>query len=122
MRSAVKEEQDMDISVYREDFPIFREEMNGKPLAFLDTGASAQKPQIVIDTMKDLLEHNYANVHRGLYRFSQITTQQYEGVRPKVAEFINAATKDEIVFTRNSTESINLVAQSWGPDVLTERG
>lgn len=118
MQAASKDTQEMDISVYREDFPIFQEEVNGKPLAFLDTAASAQKPQTVIDAMRDLLEHNYANVHRGLYKFSQVTTQQYEAVRPKVAEFINAPSKDEIIFTRNSTESINLVAQSWGRTFL----
>lgn len=110
----------VDISMYRADFPILTEPMNGKALAYLDSGSSAQKPQVVIDAMQDLLRHNYANIHRGLYSFSQVTTQLYEAVRPKAAEFINAASDKEIVFTRNTTEGINLVAQSWGRNFLKE--
>ncbi|MCB1530178.1 MAG: cysteine desulfurase [Rhodospirillales bacterium] len=110
----------MDISIYREDFPILQEKMNGRPLAFLDSAASAQKPRSVMEAMRDLFEHNYANVHRGLYRFSQVTTHQYEAVRSKAADFINAPSGNEIVFTRNSTEGINLVAQSWGRTFLRQ--
>lgn len=106
--------QDNDISTYRADFPILSQEMNGKPLAYLDSASSAQKPQIVLDTIKDLYEGNYANIHRGLYQLSQSTTQMYEAVRGKVAEFIHAPSVEEIVFTRNTTEAINLVAYSWG--------
>lgn len=104
----------IDISTYRQDFPIFESSMNGKPVAYLDSASSAQKPKIVLDTMRDLYENNYANIHRGLYAFSQETTNMFEAVRGKVAEFINAPSSEEIIFTRNTTEAINLVAQSWG--------
>ena len=103
-----------DISTYRDDFPILAKTMNGKPVAYLDSASSAQKPQIVLDTIRDLYESNYANIHRGLYNFSQVTTQLYEAVRPKVGEFINALSAEEVVFTSNTTEAINLVAHSWG--------
>lgn len=88
--------------------------MHGKPLAYLDTAASAQKPQVVIDAMSKVMEGNYANIHRGLYKLSQDLTAQYEDVRKKIAKFINAPSEKNIIFTRNATESINLVAHSWG--------
>lgn len=97
----------------RADFPIFQRRMNKKPLVFLDTAASAQKPQVVIDTYKKIYENCYANVHRGLYQFSAEITTQFEAARGKVARFIGAQ-ENEIVFTRNGTEAINLVAASWG--------
>jgi cysteine desulfurase/selenocysteine lyase len=112
--------EDIDISIYREDFPILSKAMNGKPVAYLDSASSAQKPRAVLDIMRDVYENNYANIHRGLYSFSQATTQMFEAVRPKVAEFINASSADEIIFTRNTTEAINLVAQSWGRTNLKE--
>ena len=102
------------IEYCRDDFPALREMMSGKPLAYLDTASSAQKPQIVIDKMRDVMTHHYANIHRGLYQFSQIMTREYESVRGKAADFINAYSENEIVFTRNATEGINLIAQSWG--------
>lgn len=102
--------QAVDISNYRNDFPILKK----TNIAYLDSASSAQKPQCVIDSYKNLYENNYANIHRGLYKFSQETTQAYEVVRSKVATFINAKTENEIIFTRNTTEAINLVAQSWG--------
>lgn len=105
---------------WRKDFPVLATPMNGKPLAFLDTGASAQKPQIVIDKMNDILTGGYSNIHRGLYRISQDLTSEFEGVRAKIARFIGAKSEKEIVFTRNATESINLVAQSWGRKHLEE--
>ncbi len=105
----------------RADFPILAGSMSGKPVAYLDTGASAQKPQAVIDAMKSVMETHYANIHRGLYEFSQTTTTEYEAVRAKVAGFIGAGSADEVIFTRNTTEAINLVAHSWGRKVL-ERG
>jgi cysteine desulfurase/selenocysteine lyase len=108
------------IEYCRDDFPVLSEKMNGRPLAFLDTASSAQKPRVVIDTMNGVLSHSYANIHRGLYHFSQVTTQEYEAVRGKVADFINAYSEREIVFTRNTTEAINLVAQSWGADNLKD--
>lgn len=102
-----------DGAVARRDFPIFKQKMNDKPLVFLDTAASAQKPQIVLDTLQAALSENYANIHRGLYQFSQKTTSQFESARAKVADYINAF-ENEIIFTRNGTESINLVAAVWG--------
>lgn len=103
-----------DFSSYRNDFPILSKPMNGRPLAYLDSASSAQKPRVVLDAIAQVYENNYANIHRGLYQFSQETTQAYEGVRTKVSRFINASSENEIVFTRNTTEAINLVAQSWG--------
>ncbi len=99
---------------YRDDFPVLATQMNGKPLAFLDTAASAQKPQSVINAMNKVLETGYSNIHRGLYRISQDLTADFEAVRAKIARFIGAKSEKEIVFTRNATESINLVAQTWG--------
>ena len=103
-----------DISTHRDDFPILQTEMNGKPLAFLDTAASAQKPQSVIDAMDQVQKSGYSNIHRGLYRISQALTADFEAVRDKIAVFIGAKSEKEIVFTKNSTESINLAAKSWG--------
>lgn len=103
-----------DIGYCRADFPALSELVNGKPVAFLDTAASAQKPLVVIDKMRETMSHHYANIHRGLYHFSQVTTQEYESVRGRVATFINAKNQNEIVFTRNATEGINLVAECWG--------
>lgn len=103
-----------DISRRRADFPALAREMNGRPLAFLDTAASAQKPQVVIEAMSSVYETGYANIHRGIYRISQDLTAAFEGVRARVAAFIGAESHESIVFTRNATEGINLVAQSWG--------
>jgi cysteine desulfurase/selenocysteine lyase len=96
------------------EFPIFSETMNSKPLAFLDSASSAQKPKVVIEVMTNAMQTHYANIHRGLYAFSQQMTSEFEAVRSKVQNFINAKSEKEIIFTRNSTESINLVAHSWG--------
>jgi cysteine desulfurase/selenocysteine lyase len=97
----------------RDDFPVLHTEMHGQRLAFLDSAASAQKPQAVIDAMNAVMESGYSNIHRGLYEISQNLTAEYETVRSKTAKFIGAK-ENEIVFTRNATEGINLVAQSWG--------
>lgn len=107
-----------DIGYCRADFPVFVELVHGKPLAYLDTASSAQKPFAVIEKMRDAMAFHYANIHRGLYHFSQVTTQEYESVRGKVADFLNAKSLNEIVFVRNTTEAINLVAQSWGAENL----
>lgn len=93
--------------------------MQGKPLAFLDTAASAQKPRAVIDTMTRVAEAEYSNIHRGLYEISQNLTQRFEAVRNRVARFINAPSEC-VIFTRNATEAINLVAQSWGGTYLQD--
>ncbi|PCI56723.1 MAG: cysteine desulfurase [Alphaproteobacteria bacterium] len=105
-------------SPWRSDFPALSKTMNGKPLAFLDSAASAQKPQCVIDAMNDVLTGGYSNIHRGLYEISQNLTQSFEDVRKKIAQFIGAQSEKNIVFTRNATEGINLVAQSWGRSAL----
>lgn len=109
-----------DVAGVRADFPILTRTMRGKPLVFLDSAASAQKPRQVIDAMRDVYEREYANVHRGLYEISEAVTARYEGVRETIRGFINAAHTHEIIFTRNATESINLVAASYGRAFLEE--
>jgi cysteine desulfurase/selenocysteine lyase len=103
-----------DVERVRADFPILAREVYGRPLVFLDSGASAQKPRAVIDGMADFLRHDYANIHRGVYYLSQVSTERYEATRKTVARFLNAGSPDEIVFTGNVTEAINLVAASYG--------
>ena len=107
-----------DLSALRADFPILGETVRGKKLVFLDSAASAQKPTVVIDAMADTMRRQYANVHRGLHWMSERTTDAYEAVRESVAGLLNATSHDEIVFTRNSTEAINLVAFSYGRGVM----
>ncbi|MCA3278314.1 MAG: cysteine desulfurase [Roseomonas sp.] len=107
-----------DVQRIRQDFPILSQPQHGKPLVFLDSGASAQKPRAVIEAMTRCMETAYANVHRGAYRLSELATDAYEAARGAVARFINAPDAREVVFTRNSTEAINLVAHSWGRGVL----
>ena len=109
-----------DVETVRGDFPILSRTMHGKPLAFLDSAASAQKPRAVIDTVRDVYEREYANVHRGLYEISEAVTDRYEGTRETIRDFIGAASTKEIVFTRNATESVNLVAHSFGRNFLEE--
>ncbi len=109
-----------DVDKVRGDFPILSRAMRGKPLVFLDSAASAQKPRQVIDTVRDVYEREYANVHRGLYEISEAVTARYEGVRETIRRYINAAHTHEIIFTRNATESINLVAASYGRTFLAE--
>ena len=102
-----------DVEQVRADFPILSREVNGKPLVYLDNGASAQKPQVVIDTITRAYSHEYSNVHRGLHYLSNLMTDRYEAVRGTVARFLNAPSEQEIVFTSGTTEGINLVAQGW---------
>ncbi len=105
----------LDIAAIRADFPILDQEVHpGKRLVFLDSAASSQKPRQVIEAMRRYYEHDHANVHRGIHVLSERATAAYEGAREKVRAFINARSVREIIFTRNATESINLVAQSWG--------
>ena len=111
--------QGLDPRRIREDFPIFGERARGKPLVYLDSTASAQKPRQVIDAMTSMYEHAYANVHRGIYELSERATQMYEDARRNIARFINARSHREIVFVRNATEAINLVAYAWGLSHLT---
>jgi cysteine desulfurase / selenocysteine lyase len=98
----------------RDDFPALHQNVHGKPLVYLDNAATAQKPRVVIDVLSRFYERDNANVHRGLHALSNRATEAYEGARARVAKFINAADPAEIIFTRGTTESINLVAASWG--------
>lgn len=107
-----------DLARIRADFPILSQSVRGKPLVFLDSAASAQKPRAVIAAMTQAMETQYANVHRGLHWMSERTTEAYESVRDQVAALLNAPAREEIVFTRNTTEAINLVAYSFGRGML----
>ena len=102
-----------DVEAIRADFPILKREVYGKPLVYLDNGASAQKPQVVIDAMRQSLEHEYANVHRGLHYLSNTATQSFEDAREKARVFLNAPSTDEVIFTNGSTDALNLVASSF---------
>ena len=103
-----------DAATIRNDFPILKEEVRGKRLVYLDSAGSAQKPKQVIDAVKHVYEAEYSNVHRGLHYMSEQTSARYEEARLKVARFINAEFEQEIIFTKGTTESINLVANSFG--------
>ena len=102
-----------DVNTIRRDFPILSREVNGKPLVYLDNGASAQKPQVVIDAISRAYSHEYSNVHRGLHYLSNLATDQYESVRGTVARFLNVGNEDHVVFNSGTTEGINLVAYGW---------
>src|SRR5438046_9081757 len=104
----------------REDFPILREEAHGHPLIYFDSAATSQKPRAVIEALRNFYEHENANVHRGLHELSTRATEAYEKARQRVAEYSGAASSDEIIFTRGTTESINLVAQAWGAKFVRE--
>ena len=107
-----------DLSHLRRDFPILRREEEGHPVIFLDSAASAQKPVAVLDAMDRMYRSQYANVHRGAYRLSQEATELYEDARARTANFINAGSPDEIIFTRGTTTALNGLASSWGYDHL----
>lgn len=102
------------MNLYRKDFPILETKVHGKPLVYLDNAATTQKPQVVIDSLVHYYQNLNANIHRGIHYLSEVATGAYEGVREQVRAFINARATCEIIFTRNATESINLVARSWG--------
>ena len=106
-----------DVEAIRADFPILATTVYGRPLVYLDNGASAQKPQVVIDEMVDVMSRRYANVHRGLHYLANAATEAYEGAREIVRGFLNAPSIDEIVFTKSTTEAINLVASSLGQSI-----
>ncbi|MGK7874530.1 MAG: SufS family cysteine desulfurase [Xenococcaceae cyanobacterium] len=103
----------------RPDFPILHQEVHGKPLIYFDNAATSQKPRVVLDTLRHYYEYDNANVHRGAHSLSIRATDAYEGARDKVVQFVNAASREEIIFTRNASEAINLVAYSWGMNNLT---
>jgi cysteine desulfurase/selenocysteine lyase len=109
-----------DVAAIRRDFPILAREVYGKPLVYLDNAASAQKPQQVLDAIMKSYREEYANVHRGLHFLSNAATQAFEDARESVRAFLNAPSKDQIIFTRNATEAINLVSQSFGGMVIGE--
>src|SRR5512132_457843 len=104
----------VDWKAIREDFPILRQQVRGHELIYFDSAATSQKPRAVIEALRNFYEHDNANVHRGLHMLSSRATEAYEKARQRVAEYIGAASADEIIFTRGTTESINLVAQAWG--------
>jgi cysteine desulfurase / selenocysteine lyase len=115
---AVTAEARLDARKLRADFPIFEQLIHGQPLAYLDSAASAQKPRQVLDAMRAFYETSYANIHRGVYDLGERATEAYEGAREKVRDFVNADSAREIVFTRNVTAALNLVAYAWGLDNL----
>ena len=110
---------DFDVAAIRRDFPVLHQNVNGKPLVYLDNAASSQRPKAVIDAVSRYYEHDHANVHRGVHTLSQRATDAYEGARETVRRFINAHSSKEIIFTRGTTESVNLVAQSFLRPALT---
>lgn len=110
--------QKFNVELYRADFPALHQNVHGVPLVFLDNAASAQKPKQVLETLTRLYSNDYANVHRGVHTLSQRATDAFERARETVRRFINAKSSDEVIFTRGATESINLVAYSWGRTFL----
>ena len=118
--SLAKRDGVIDWAALREDFPILQETVNDHPLVYLDNAASSQKPRQVIDAIRHHYEHDNANVHRGIHELSNRATEAYEGARQRVADFINAGSREEIIFTRGTTEGLNLVANSWGLENLRE--
>ncbi|MEM6745495.1 MAG: aminotransferase class V-fold PLP-dependent enzyme, partial [Pseudomonadota bacterium] len=109
-----------DVHALRRDFPILSREVHGKPLVYLDNGASAQKPQAVIDAVSKAYSQEYANVHRGLHFLSNLATEKYEAVRETIQRFLGAEHSDEIVFTTGTTEALNLVAYGWAEPRIEE--
>lgn len=114
MSAAVNSAPALDVAKSRRDFPVLERLSRGKRVAYLDTGASAQKPRQVIDAVAEFSAHSYANIHRGVYELSALATQRFEAARARVARFLGASEAREIVFVRNTTEAINLVAFAWG--------
>lgn len=110
----------INFSKYRDDFPVLQTKMHGKPLIYLDSAATAQKPYVVIDTMNAFYQNHYGTVHRAIYELSTYATKKYEETRGQIRNFLNAAKNEEIIFTRGTTESINLVAYSFGKAFIVE--
>ncbi|MCH7805828.1 MAG: aminotransferase class V-fold PLP-dependent enzyme, partial [Proteobacteria bacterium] len=102
------------------DFPILKIKVNGHPLVYLDNAATTQKPQAVLDAITDFYSRDYSNVHRGVHFLAMQATEEYESTRKRVAEFINARDESEIIFTRGTTESINLLAYAWGEENIQD--
>ncbi|MGI9423475.1 MAG: cysteine desulfurase [Hyphomicrobiaceae bacterium] len=116
----VPETKAFDVERYRSDFPILYRDVNDKPLVYLDSAASAQKPQSVIEAMDHCLRFEYSNVHRGIHYLSNTATQKYEDAREACRRFLNAREADEIVFTKNATEAVNVIAYAWGMSNIEE--
>src|SRR5882724_6625187 len=108
----------IDVERIRQDFPLLQQRIRGKPLVYLDNAATSQKPQSVIDAVTRFYTSENANIHRGVHYLSERATDAYDQVREKVARFVNARSRREIIFTRGTTEGINLVAQSYGRPIL----
>ena len=111
---ATKPEPAVNWSALRADFPILDQKVHGQPLIYLDNAATTQKPRAVIEALRHYYEHDNSNVHRGIHELSNRATAAFEAARARAAQFINARSADEIIFTRGTTEGINLVAQAWG--------
>ncbi|HZB34679.1 MAG TPA: cysteine desulfurase [Gaiellaceae bacterium] len=111
---ALRADTKLDARALRADFAILAQEINGKPLAYLDSAVTAQKPRQMLEAMTQFYETSYANVHRGVYALAERATEGFEGAREKVARFVNAPSSREVIFTRNATEALNLVAYAWG--------
>ena len=121
VQATIAGEAKLDAEKLRADFPIFEQRFHGKPLAYLDSAVTAQKPRQVLDALREFYETSYTNVHRGVYLLAERATERFEGSRAKVRAFINAASTREIVFTRSATEALNLVAYAWRLDRLADR-
>jgi cysteine desulfurase/selenocysteine lyase len=111
---AVETRATLDAQKLRADFPILQQEINGKPLAYLDSAVTAQKPRQMLEAMTQFYETSYGNVHRGVYALAERSTEAFEGARDRIAKFVNAPSSRELIFTRNATESLNLVAYAYG--------
>jgi cysteine desulfurase / selenocysteine lyase len=118
VEAAIAGEAKLDAHTLRADFPIFEQRFHGKPLAYLDSAVTAQKPRQVLDALREFYATSYTNVHRGVYLLAERATERFEGSREKVRAFVHAASTREIVFTRSATEALNLVAYAWGLDSL----
>src|SRR3954471_8909078 len=103
-----------DVERIREDFPVLKQRIHGKPLVYLDNAATSQKPQAVIDAIRKFYEVDCANIHRGVHELSQRSTAAYEETRAKAKRFVNSKSKSELIFVRGTTEAVNLVSNSWG--------
>src|ERR1051326_2777627 len=114
MSTLPKEATHIDVEALREDFPVLKQTVHGKPLVYLDSAATAQKPTAVVDAIRRFHEVDCANIHRGVHELSQRSTAAYEETRAKLRTFLHARSSDELIFVRGTTEGINLVSSSWG--------
>lgn len=117
-QQSIKVEPEFDVARVRAQFPSLNQQVYDHPLVYLDSGASAQKPDVVIDAISNYYRNDHANVHRGVHKLAERATDAFEGARERIASFINAESPREIIFVRGATEGINLVAQSWGQQNL----